>query len=175
VALLQNLQIGKTHRKTAGTRSARPAGKSAAGAPTANRRSGRTQTEQDILRHVQGSVLQKFCTLCGCLNIDPMRPQILSLVVILLSRHAQRIEITREFLLRERCNATLVTWDTAEDLDFLQQKVSSTSDWSLLLRYIFFELTDAARAELGAHPVLCALASPRATPRSSLRCRPCCT
>jgi len=157
VALLQNLHIGKSRRKTAGTSSARPAAKSAGGAPTTSLRSGRTQTEKDILRHVQGSVLQKYCTLCGCLNVDPMHPQTLSVVVILLSRHTQRIEIAREFLLRERCDAALVTWDTALDLDFLQQKLSSTSDWALLLGYIAFELTDAARAALGAHPVLCAL------------------
>ena len=77
VALLQNLQISKTRRKTAGTRSARPAGKSAAVLPHANRRSARSQTEQDILRHVQGSVLQKYCALCGCLNVDPLKPQTL--------------------------------------------------------------------------------------------------
>jgi len=77
VALLQNLQISKTRRKTTGTQSAKQAGKSAAGLPHSNLRSARSQTEQDILRHVQGSVLQKYCSLCGCLNVDPLKPQTL--------------------------------------------------------------------------------------------------
>jgi len=157
VALLQNLQIGKTRRKTAGTSSVKSAGKSASGPPSAGRRSTRNQTEQDILRHVQNSVLQKYCSLCGCLNVDLMHPKTLGLVLILLSRHAQRIEIARNFLLFERCDVALVAWNTAEDLEFLQQKMSSSSDWSVLLGYVAFELTDAARAELGAQPVLSAL------------------
>jgi hypothetical protein len=157
VALLQNLQIGKTRRKTAGTSSAKPAGKTAAGPTHAGRRSARSQTEQDIMRHVQGSVLQKYCALCGCLNVDPLQPQTLGLVLILLSRQTRRIELAREFLLRERGDAQLVSWDTAQDLDFLQQKMSSTSDWWLLLNYVVFELSEAATAELGADPVLAAL------------------
>jgi len=157
VALLQNLQIGKSRRKTAGTSSVKPPGKSMSGAPSASRRSTRNQTEQDILRHVQGSVLQKYCSLCVCLNVDPMDPKTLGLVMILLSRHAQRIEIARNFMLIERCDVSHVAWNTAEGLDFLQQKMSSSSDWSVLLGYVVFELTEPARAELGAHPVLCSL------------------
>jgi hypothetical protein len=157
VTLLQNLRIGKTRHKTAGTSSVKPAGKGAAGPTYTGRRSTRNQTEQDILRHVQNSVLQKYCSLCGCLNVDPLHPKTLGLVMILLSRHAQRVEIARNFMVLERCDAALVAWTTAEDLDFLQQKMSSSSDWSVLLGYVSFELTDASRAKLGSDPVLCSL------------------
>ena len=46
---------------------------------------------------------------------------------------------------------------TCPSLDFLQQKMSSTSDWWLLLNYVIFELSDAASAELAADPVFAAL------------------
>jgi len=147
----------------------KPAGKGAAGPPYAGRRSTRNQTEQDILRHVQNSVLQKYCSLCGCLNVDPMHPKTLGLVMILLSRHAQRVEIARNFMVLERCDASLVAWTTAEDLEFLQQKMSSSLDWSVLLGYVTFELTDAARTAC-SRP-----ASQRATRRWSLPCSPFCT
>ena len=70
VAMLNNLQIGKSRRKTAGTSSQKVSLKKTALASTNAVRSGRNHTEQDILRHVHSSVLQKYCTLCKSLNVD---------------------------------------------------------------------------------------------------------
>ena len=157
VAMLNNLQIGKSRRKTAGTSSQKVSMKKTAVASTHALRSGRNHTEQDILRHVQCSVLQKYCTVCESLNVDPLRPHTLGLIVILLSRHTQRTEIARNFLQILHSDDMLVSWDTAQDLAFLQQKLSASSDWSLLLGYVDFEMSEEVRAEISMHPVLCTL------------------
>jgi len=156
VSLLANMQIGKTRCKTTGTRSQKSV--KAVGASAApSRRSTRSNTEQDILRHVQSSSLQKYCTLCESLNVDPLAPYTLVLVLMLLSRHPQRTEIARKFLATKAYDASTLVWETAEDLEFLQQKLSSSSDWAMILAYLEFNLDDATRATLAAHPVLCTL------------------
>jgi len=76
---------------------------------------------------------------------------------ILLSRHPQRSEIARKFLAMKAYDASTLMWDTATDLEFLQQKLSSSSDWAMLLAYLEFDLDDATRATLAAHSVLCTL------------------
>jgi len=157
VAMLNNLQIGKSRRKTAGTSSQKVSTKRSTVSSTHTLRNGRNHTEQDILRHVQSSVLQKYCTLCESLNVDPLQPQTLGLIVILLSRHTQRTDIARNFLQIQHSDDVLVTWDTAQDLSFLQQKLSASSDWSLLFGYVEFDMSDDMRAELGMHPVLSTL------------------
>jgi len=106
---------------------------------------------------VQTSVLQKYCTLCESLNVDPLTQHTLSLVVILLSRHAQRINMARSYLRKLQSDGSLVAWDTASDLSFLQQKLLLSSDWALLLAFAEFVISDEARAELAVHPVLVAL------------------
>jgi len=153
VILLSNMQIGKTRLHTTGTRS-RKSVKSATSASAPSRRSTRSNTEQEILRQVQSSTLHKYCTLCKSLNVDPLTPYTLVLVVMLMSRHPQRIDIARKFLASKAYDDTTIVWKTAEDIDFLQQKFSSSSDWGMLLSYLEFDLDDAARAVLAAHPVL---------------------
>jgi len=128
VSLMQNLQIGKMRRKTAGTRSQKTARSAVTPSVAPSRRSTRSNTEQHILRHVQSSALQKYCALCESLNIDPLAPYTLVLIVILLSRHPQRSDIARKFLSALSCDASTLMWDTAADLEFLQQKLSSSSD-----------------------------------------------
>jgi len=156
---MSNLQIGKSRHKTAGTRSQpvrRPAAPPAR-VPCSVVRSARVSTEQDIIRHVHSSALQKFCTLCGSLNADPLAPHTPALVLVLLSRHTTRVDIARRLLAARGVDASLLAWDTAADIDFLQQKLSSSSDWAILLGYLEFELDDGARAQLEADPVLAAL------------------
>ena len=157
VGLMQNLQIGKLRCKTTGTRSHKTVKSVAPQSVAPSRRSTRSNAEQDILRHVQSSALQKYCTLCESLNIDPLAPYTLVLIVILLSRHPQRSDIARKFLSALSCDASTLMWDTAADLEFLQQKLSSSSDWALLLAYLEFDLSDTTRATLSVHPVLCTL------------------
>ena len=134
VSLLANMQIGRTRCKTTGTSSQKSV--KAVGASAApSRRSTRSNTEQDILRHVQSSSLQKYCTLCESLNVDPLAPYTVVLVLMLLSRHPQRTEIARKFLATKAYDASNLVWKTAEDLEFLQQKLSSSSDWAMILAY----------------------------------------
>ena len=130
VSLLANMQIGKTRCKTTKTRSQKSV-KAVSASAAPSRRSTRSNTEQDILRHVQSSSLQKYCTLCESLNVDPL----LVLILMLLSRHPQRTEIARKFLATKAYNASTLVWETAEDLEFLQQKLSSSSDWAMILAY----------------------------------------
>ena len=119
------------------------------------RRRNQLNDKSEIIHHLQINTLHKFCTVCGCLNLDPLSPHSLVLIAVLLSRHRDRIRIAQAFV--ESLPDTfeiLVDWEAAEDLSFLQDKFSTVSDWSMLLSYTDIIIGDEDREKVCADPYI---------------------
>jgi len=113
------------------------------------RRRNQLNDKHEIVHLLQINTLHKFCTVCECLNLDPLCPHSPLLVFILLSRHRDRVQIARMFL-QSSPNAehVMVDWDAADDLLPLQDKFSSISDWSTLLAYTDVAIPEDTREDI---------------------------
>jgi len=125
---------GANNRQNPAHRAGKPA---AVFSGSANlRRRNQINDRNEIVHLLQINTLHKFCTVCECLNLDPLCPLSLLLVLILLSRHRDRVSIARDFLDTSLdAEHVMVDWDAADDLQPLQDKFSTMSDWSTLLAY----------------------------------------
>lgn len=157
--LLGQLSISRDRLLFSGT-STRAVPKHARAAPSAPtssvmavRRHVRSHEAHDIMQHVRNNTIQKFCTLCECLNVDPLLDSSFFLALVLLSRHKSRLSLARQFL-ELRGLALDVEWTRVDDLPGLQEKFSSSSDWATLLSYASIELDPAGEEAAAADPVL---------------------
>lgn len=119
------------------------------------RRRNQTNEKQDIIHDLQVSTLRKFCAVCEALNIDPLSPHSVLIMVILLSRYRDRIMVAQSFIdMLPEAKHIMLNWDVAEDISFLQDKFSALSDWNTLLAYAFVEIADAERESVCSEPYI---------------------
>lgn len=88
---------------------------------------------QEIASNIENASISKFCRACIQVNIDPMHPKSLQVMLLLCSKTPNCFEVARSFGAQQEPPIQI---DHVDNLEYLHQIISSNTDWYVLLNRI---------------------------------------
>ena len=84
------------------------------------------------------AVLTKFCDVCKRLNVDPLHPEALPLIVLLMAKSRHCVRMAREYAALAQCEDVISSLDAESEslVHSCDQLLSSMGDWLALFSYL---------------------------------------
>jgi hypothetical protein len=104
----------------------------------------RESTRECLLKTSNTSVLLKFCDVCKSMNLDPMNPHSLHIVIIYMSKSKHCEDIAKKYTNIQGCPEVIENMDVPEhDSPFqanYERMLNSMGDWITLFSYMELQL-----------------------------------
>jgi hypothetical protein len=106
--------------------------------------SKQSNAKRDLLQTSNTSVLLKFCDVCKAMNVDPLHPYSLHVVIIYMSKSKHCGDIAKKFTDIQGCPEVIVNMCVEEDELLLrgsyESMLNSMADWITLFSYLEMQL-----------------------------------
>jgi len=104
----------------------------------------KSNAKRDLLQTSNTSVLLKFCDVCKAMNVDPLHPYALHVVIIYMSKSKHCGEIAKKFTDTQGCPEVIQNMCVEED-DLIgrgnyESMLNSMADWITLFSYLDMQL-----------------------------------
>lgn len=106
------------------------------------------QNVRDLFQTSNSTVLLKFCDVCKYLNVDPLHPQALAVVVVFMCKSKHCFEMAQSYL--EECGCEVLMENIAmydiEQQTMCDQLLNTMADWLTLFSYFELRPYDGSNA-----------------------------
>jgi hypothetical protein len=118
--------------------------------------SGHTrQVQRELEQYMEQKSLMSFVKLCRIFNIDPLSKFSFHIIMILMSKHPDRLDVIQTFIAglhQEHRDKILLDQEAVASFDYSENTfLTSTGDWIALFQYIkLYDLSETDQHELEA-------------------------
>ena len=114
---------------------------------------GERQIQRELDQYVENKSLMAFVKLCRIFNLDPVNNSSLHIILIVMSKHSERLNLIPRFiqsLHKEQQDKILIDMDAVSSFDHTENTfLTSIGDWIALFHYIrLYSLSEADKHEL---------------------------